>query len=235
MKKNNKIILSVAVIALLIVGTYSIILFNPKLVHKKHEYMGYTYYSSIFDRSFEEFEAEYAFDSLLGEGTDTTYKYILDGFYEDGYSLFFDDKFTYALCTRDFTHSNDFSACVIFDRDYKRIREGMFINYKNDYFSPKIFYHELAHYVDYSLGLTSKSTEFEAIKEAEYGSSTLKDSKYHDDIMEYFAEETAYYIIEKITPSGVFNEYGKYKDAPMTFDYIASALEKYKRYTESSK
>ena len=226
MKKTIIKIISIDAVIILITLLYIIPMKFPGIIHRKHEYMGYTYYSSIFNSNFSEYEAEYAFDSLIGN--EPGYKYLLDSFYKDGYRIYFDDKLTYAWCTGKPVGSNNFSACVRYKRGSYNILAGMFVNYQNDYFSEKIFFHELSHYVDLKLGGVSQSKEFKEIYEKEYESSTLAGHTYYQDIMEYYAEESAYYILYNSMDKELYNPYGKYSDAPKTFDYIGKQLEKLK-------
>lgn len=225
-KRINRIIIGIGFMIMTLMLIYALGMRNPKILHIKHEYLGYTYYSSIFNLAFDENEAIYAFDSILALEPD--YKFLLDSFYKDGYTIFFDDKLTYAWCTGDPIHSNDFSACVAFDKMTGDVRAGMHVNYINDHFNEKIFFHELSHYADHKMGDISQSDEFARIYNEEYGSSTLKDKAYYLDKREYFAEEAAYFIIYDSYDPKLLNTYGKYEDAPKTFDYIKENLQKLK-------
>lgn len=227
MKKNERksimpAALLIPILIILITVIYCAGLKFPKLFHIKHEYSGYTYYSSIFNIGFDESEAIYAFDRILEN--EPEYKYILDMFYEDGYTIFFDNKFTYAWCSGHLTDADNFSASVSFDRFTGDAVNGMFVNYINDYFSEKIFFHELCHYADHKMGDACRTDEFKKIYAEEYKRSTLAGIRYYLDIREYFAEEAAYYILYKSLDESTYNRYGKYDDAPKTFDYIEKTL-----------
>lgn len=191
----------------------------PQIVHSKHSYNGYTYYISRFN-DYEELDAEHSYVLLLGNCPD--YTYILDSFYKDGYALYFDDKptFDWMLGPKS---SKLYSAAVRFNCIRTKIKFGMFINTDSDFFDPKIFFHELSHYVDTKLGNISKSEEFARIYEEEYSRSILKDDDYYKDIREYFAEESAYYILWKSgkTEPG----YDTYETVPKTFTFIEKSLE----------
>ncbi len=202
---------------------YLIALNRPQLLHKEHEYLGYTYYSSILNFDFAESDAESAFDSIMRN--EPSYIWLLDSFYKDGYHIFFDDKLTYALCSADLFHSGDFAACVAFDNHTGEVRSGMFVNYENDYFSETNFFHELSHYADHKMGDISKSDEFKEIYSKEYKDSILGDKKYYTNISEYFAQESAYYILYDSKSTTLATNITP-EDAPETFTFIGENLEK---------
>lgn len=209
---------------------YLIALRNPNVYHNEHEYLGYTYYSSKLNFDFNETDAIYAFDSIIGN--EPEYKWILDSFYEDGYRIYFDDKFTYALCSADLFHSGNFAACVKYDKYTGDVIHGMFVNYENDFFSEVHFFHELSHYVDHKMGDISSSKEFEIIFKEEYPQSTLSDIKYYKNTKEYFAEESAYYIIYDSLKDDITLFKGTPEDAPKTFRYISEKLDEMKMARE---
>ncbi len=220
MKRSEKVLLSFAMIFVSLSLIYVIGMRFPKIFHARHEYKGYTYYSNILDFSFDEkSSAEYCFDSMMGYGPE--FVYILDAFYDDGYEIFFDNKFAFAWFTGQPMTGNDYAACVTFNKARNKVSNGLFVNYRNSDFNKKIFFHELSHYVDCRMGNVSQSSEFKEIFNREYKTSTLKDDDYYKDIYEYFAEESAYYILEKSNEAtGLPTIYGTHTDAPETFDYI---------------
>ena len=110
-QKICKIVIIIGLVLLLLELIYLYGMKNPDRLHKKHEYLGYTYYSSIFDPTFNKASAEAAFDTIIRN--EPEYIFLLDKFYEDGYTLHFDDKFTYAWCTGDLLHSGDFAAAAL--------------------------------------------------------------------------------------------------------------------------
>ncbi len=211
---------------------YRFLFVHPVFLHKEHEYLGYKYYSSILNFDFEEADAEVAFDRILTY--EPEYKWLLDSFYEDGYYIFFDDKLTYALCTVNFVNSTDFAACVTFDKKTRQARNGMFVNYENDNFSQTHFFHELSHYADWKCGYASEDPEFIDIFEKEYKSSGL--GSYYLDPKEYFAQESAYYIINdsysRLGYEEIFAD--ECKNASLTQRYIGKTLEVMKKDYEQS-
>ena len=225
----SRLVIAVGIPLLIIMVVYAMGTIFPKMLHEKHEYRGYTYYSSRFDKDFKESDFEFFIDGITTQ--EPKYIYLLDSFYKDGYDIFIDDKFTYGWCTAKPTRDTDESACIRYNRRTGDISAGMFINYKNDELTDRIFFHELTHYLDYKLGNVSQSAEFRDIFNSEYGSSTLSQRPYYSQINEYFAEEGAYFILfdsghNNIQPNGV--RYGVYEDAPRTFEFIKRQLETFR-------
>nr|WP_297765899.1 hypothetical protein [uncultured Butyrivibrio sp.] len=208
---------------LILLLVYGFLFTHPLLLHKEHEYFGYKYFSSILNFDFEEADAEMAFDRILMH--EPEYKWLLDSFYNDGYSIFFDDKLTYALCTVNFVNSTDFAACVTFDKRTREAVNGMFVNYENDNFSEVHFFHELSHYADWKMGYVSEDPEFTKIFEEEYECSGL--GKYFMNPREYFAQESAYFIInDSYRKAGLESTYSyECESAPRTQEYIRARLE----------
>ena len=237
MKKFYKVIIGGVAAIIILLLIYSLGLKYPKLLHIKHEYKGYTYYTSIFEPAFDEKEATYAFDLIFENEPD--YVFILNSFYADGYDIYFDDIFTYAWCIGEPTRANNTTACMAHDRTTGNIKSGMFINYTKGLFTDCVFFHELSHYVDNKLGDISLSEEFALIYDEEYKNSTLAQDRYYLDKREYFAEESAYYILQDSfeTLHAKYEYYNRayleyldsYEDVPKTFEFIKKSLDALKQ------
>lgn len=221
--------ITIALIAITLNILYVIALLYPKAYHNEHSYRGYTYYSSKMIIDFDESEATYTFDSILSN--EPEYKWLLDEFYKDGYRIFFDDKFMYALCSAHLFDSKNYSACVTFDNVTEVPKNGMFLNYDNELTTDLTFLHELSHYADYKMGYPSKSDEFKKIFMDEYENSTLGGIDYYNNTKEYFAEEAALFMIYKSRSYANTLLAATNDDAPETFEYIGNLLETMKNTT----
>ncbi|AOZ97817.1 hypothetical protein [Butyrivibrio hungatei] len=202
---------------------YVLLQTNKHFLHVKNDYEGYEYYSSIFiDKNSAAYHPEKDIEDFLKEYPD--YVYILDEFYQDGFSLIYESPMTYKILnpSKDYTPL----AHLGINKITKKPIVGIRINTVEDQFTPHTIMHELGHYIDSCLGFPSQSEEFKKILKEEHNSSNITNDYYFAP-REYFAEEFADYVtyMQKGKSIELFSrETDTQVECPKTFDYIEKIL-----------